>query len=112
MKKKKYIKNGLIIAITIIVAICFCYYENNHIVLTKYQYKTKKLQQKSYKIIQISDFHNKENTKTNKRLISIVSKENPDIIAITGDFIDSFSMNRSEERRVGKECRSRWSPYH
>ena len=20
--------------------------------------------------------------------------------------------NRSEERRVGKECRSRWSPYH
>ena len=25
---------------------------------------------------------------------------------------DSFSLNRSEERRVGKECRSRWSPYH
>src|SRR2546430_7634871 len=22
------------------------------------------------------------------------------------------SCNRSEERRVGKECRSRWSPYH
>ena len=21
-------------------------------------------------------------------------------------------FNRSEERRVGKECRSRWSPYH
>ena len=21
-------------------------------------------------------------------------------------------MDRSEERRVGKECRSRWSPYH
>ena len=21
-------------------------------------------------------------------------------------------MTRSEERRVGKECRSRWSPYH
>src|SRR5256885_6824644 len=24
----------------------------------------------------------------------------------------SCSENRSEERRVGKECRSRWSPYH
>src|SRR2546426_3082021 len=23
-----------------------------------------------------------------------------------------FSLERSEERRVGKECRSRWSPYH
>ena len=22
------------------------------------------------------------------------------------------TFNRSEERRVGKECRSRWSPYH
>src|SRR5256886_15132489 len=24
----------------------------------------------------------------------------------------SFHFERSEERRVGKECRSRWSPYH
>ena len=23
-----------------------------------------------------------------------------------------FDMIESEERRVGKECRSRWSPYH
>ena len=23
-----------------------------------------------------------------------------------------FRIKRSEERRVGKECRSRWSPYH
>src|SRR3712207_840689 len=25
---------------------------------------------------------------------------------------DGFWQDRSEERRVGKECRSRWSPYH
>ena len=25
---------------------------------------------------------------------------------------DTFRVLRSEERRVGKECRSRWSPYH
>ena len=33
-----------------------------------------------------------------------------------GTNIDSFmalmERLRSEERRVGKECRSRWSPYH
>ena len=23
-----------------------------------------------------------------------------------------MQVDRSEERRVGKECRSRWSPYH
>ena len=33
--------------------------------------------------------------------------ENPD----TGDVYDTID-DRSEERRVGKECRSRWSPYH
>ena len=37
--------------------------------------------------------------------------------AITGDsiyLVDSILpwYTRSEERRVGKECRSRWSPYH
>src|SRR2546430_6633308 len=26
--------------------------------------------------------------------------------------VDRRSTRRSEERRVGKECRSRWSPYH
>ena len=26
--------------------------------------------------------------------------------------IKILNKNRSEERRVGKECRSRWSPYH
>ena len=25
---------------------------------------------------------------------------------------DKNALTRSEERRVGKECRSRWSPYH
>ena len=27
-------------------------------------------------------------------------------------FASNSVFNRSEERRVGKECRSRWSPYH
>src|SRR3712207_9508666 len=31
---------------------------------------------------------------------------NPDTV------VDTWLALRSEERRVGKECRSRWSPYH
>ena len=31
--------------------------------------------------------------------------------AMTEEAPESFEV-RSEERRVGKECRSRWSPYH
>src|SRR3712207_7480745 len=29
-----------------------------------------------------------------------------------GEFFAARQPIRSEERRVGKECRSRWSPYH
>ena len=36
------------------------------------------------------------------------------ILYINGEDAKNFLQNliRSEERRVGKECRSRWSPYH
>src|SRR2546430_12844049 len=30
----------------------------------------------------------------------------------TNNRLSVFEEMRSEERRVGKECRSRWSPYH
>ena len=29
-----------------------------------------------------------------------------------GHSLSDSLLSRSEERRVGKECRSRWSPYH
>src|SRR3712207_3232548 len=31
---------------------------------------------------------------------------------LVGNNLGVFFIRRSEERRVGKECRSRWSPYH
>ena len=34
-------------------------------------------------------------------------KKYPEILLVNLD-----KLTRSEERRVGKECRSRWSPYH
>ena len=33
-------------------------------------------------------------------------------VASTDDIATIPDGSRSEERRVGKECRSRWSPYH
>ena len=32
--------------------------------------------------------------------------------ALVYNFTGDAALDRSEERRVGKECRSRWSPYH
>src|SRR2546422_9934009 len=33
-------------------------------------------------------------------------------MGITPEIAELLPRDRSEERRVGKECRSRWSPYH
>ena len=41
-----------------------------------------------------------------------VDSETLNQIRNNSDFIAVLSDLRSEERRVGKECRSRWSPYH
>ena len=37
---------------------------------------------------------------------------NADKSADEGTSNENLNGSRSEERRVGKECRSRWSPYH
>ena len=38
---------------------------------------------------------------------------NPEVLKLLfGEDNIEVSGDRSEERRVGKECRSRWSPYH
>src|SRR5258708_29832583 len=34
------------------------------------------------------------------------------VINEKGNISNCLILGRSEERRVGKECRSRWSPYH
>ena len=33
-------------------------------------------------------------------------------MGLVPDVFAEANLQRSEERRVGKECRSRWSPYH
>jgi len=38
--------------------------------------------------------------------------DNPSTFKATVDVAERANITRSEERRVGKECRSRWSPYH
>src|SRR3989339_900060 len=46
-------------------------------------------------------------------LLQVTNADTPIIkIVIAKPEKAPFALRRSEERRVGKECRSRWSPYH
>ena len=51
---------------------------------------------------------------TAKMASHMTQKEVSEQSGITISTIHKFEngTSRSEERRVGKECRSRWSPYH
>ena len=40
------------------------------------------------------------------------SKDSVQLTSRHWQIYDALNDFRSEERRVGKECRSRWSPYH
>ena len=44
--------------------------------------------------------------------VAELRREQDEDLRAFGVAFDSYYLERSEERRVGKECRSRWSPYH
>ncbi len=65
----------------------------NIISVSKYVIKNKKIPQSfdGYKIVQISDLHNKKFGKNNDKLMRKIDKINPDIIVMTGDIVDRYS---------------------
>ena len=86
---KKY-KKIIVILLIIIGIIFFCYLNNNIIVVTDIEYKNSKIPVSfnGYRIVQISDLHNKEFGKNQKELLNKIRNLNPDIIVITGDIVD------------------------
>src|SRR2546422_9188786 len=52
-----------------------------------------------------------------RSLLATRAIDDPDVAAFLACWVHEetfhgIALERSEERRVGKECRSRWSPYH
>lgn len=74
----------------IILMLLFFYWQDNDIVITRINYTNKKIGNdlNGFKILQISDLHNKEFGKKESRLLKKIAKVKPDIIVITGDIID------------------------
>lgn len=79
----------------IIILIPFCLFQNKHLVITTYTYESEKLgaDLDGYRIVQISDLHNAEFGKENKKLLETIRSCSPDIIVITGDLVDSNHTN-------------------
>lgn len=86
---------GAVILVALIYA--FCLYQNNKIDITYYTIKSKNTE-KGFKIIHLSDFH----SKPFDRVIEIIEKEKPNLICITGDYINDKCKNKDKMLEYGK----------
>lgn len=93
-KSKK--RTALIITLGIFILLCagvliggaIC---NKALELNTYTVKSSQLPQsfQGFRIAHISDLHNAELSKDNEKLLNMIREADPDIIAITGDIVDS-----------------------
>lgn len=88
-------RNKLIIIIFIILVIALgssIYVSQNMLSLEVYEIESEKID-KEVRIIQLTDLHNRKFGENNEKLIKKVKSQNPDIITMTGDMINSDTDN-------------------
>ena len=90
IKKKRIIVSSLISAV-FLTLIIWTIWGNTALELNKFTVFSDKLPTPfdEYRIAHVSDLHNTELGKNNENLLNVLKKAEPDIIAITGDLIDS-----------------------
>lgn len=94
----KFLKNKIVIsliALLLIILTLWVIWGNTALELNTVKIKSDKLPESflGYRIVHVSDLHNAVFGKENEKLVSLIESASPDIIAITGDMIDSRSTN-------------------
>lgn len=94
-KKRKLMIVLVVAALSLTTLIIWIAWGNTALQLNTYTISSDKLPIafNGYRIAHISDLHNAEMGKDNENLLNILKEAEPDIIAITGDFIDSRRTN-------------------
>ena len=91
MVKKKRIIVLAVVAAALLTLIIWTAWGNTGLELNTYTISSDRLPEaiNGYRIAHISDLHNAEMGKDNEKLLTMLREAEPDIIAITGDLIDS-----------------------
>ena len=90
VKKKKFIFFAVVV-IVLVALVIWIAWGNTALELNTYTISSSKLPQSfdGYRIAHVSDLHNAEMGKENGKLLTMLRDADPDMIAITGDLIDS-----------------------
>lgn len=85
----------LILLFLILILILHTIWSNVTVGVTHYNVQSSRIPSafNQYKIAHVSDLHNAEFGKDNSQLLKLLSSEKPNIIAITGDLVDSNHTN-------------------
>lgn len=94
-------KTAIIIILIVAAIAVFLYFQNNIIDITKYNIKSEDIINR-IKIVQLSDLHSKPFKKALKKTAEL----KPDIIVITGDYINDKGRNKNKMLEYGKELLS------
>ena len=94
-ERKRRIKMLIIIILFITVFCIFSLWQNNSIVTSNFNYSSSEVPKDfdGFKIVQISDLHNKVFGKEQDKLLEKVANISPDIIVVTGDIVDRRRYN-------------------
>jgi len=109
----KKIKRSILLIATLVGFSIFLYLQNNLISITEVKITSSKIPSsfKGYKILQISDLHNKKFGDNQDVLIQKIKSIDPDIIAITGDLIDSKSYDAEVSMQLIREIVKKYPVY-
>ena len=93
-KKKKFIFLAVVAAVLITLVIWIAW-GNTALELNTYTVTSARLPEifDGYRIAHVSDLHNAEMGEDNEKLLAMLREADPDMIAITGDLIDSRNTN-------------------
>ena len=93
-KKKKFIFLAVVAAVLITLVIWIAW-GNTALELNTYTVTSARLPESfdGYRIAHVSDLHNAEMGEDNEKLLAMLREADPDMIAITGDLIDSRNTN-------------------
>lgn len=92
------------IAIICAVICGFLWYSNNVVYVEEYQYSANIPESFSdYKIVHLTDFHIGDNISLYNSVIEKVSALEPDVIVITGDFIDIDEYDEENALKVARQ---------
>ena len=94
-KKKKRMIVFAVVATILLGLIIWTTWGNTALELNRYTISSDRLPKAfdGYRIAHVSDLHNTEMGKDNEKLLDMLRETEPDIIAITGDIIDSRNTN-------------------